>query len=347
MAPTGDHVAKRLVSGKQPKGRVRRYLRSTEAQVVEKRARNLLLLRGTRCSNPMTTVLRDLRSMRAPHAKLLQKNNDVRAFQDEGADSIQFLCTKNDCSCFCVASNNKKRPNNLVLGRTYDRRVLDLVELGVTYYKSLADYASAPKKRPESKPLMHFAGDSWHSVPTLRRLQNRLVDLYRGDPVDELVLKSLDHVISFVVGVANEGGEERTTVHMRTHFCKLKKHPDNATDVPVPYLRPCGPDADFRIRRTQLAAPDVWRAALKQPKLARKATKKKNQKTNLFGETVGRLHVEKQDIDKMGGKKSKALKVAHRAEKYEEKMLSEAELEKEKKDDGVDFERTMGFAEVE
>lgn len=246
-----------------------------------------------------------------------------------------------------MASTNKKRPNNLVIGRTYDRRVLDVVELGVTYYKSVGDRASAPKKRPGSKPLLHFAGDAWHADPDLRRTQNLLIDALRGDPVESLVLKGLDHVISFVVG--SGGGDATTTIHMRTYFCKLKKHPTGASDAPVPYLVSCGPDADLRVRRTQLAAPDVWRAALKQPKAARPTArgKRKNRATNLFGETVGRLHLEKQDLERMGGRKSKALRIAHRTEKEEEERRLEEDLKREKTEDGEDFRRTFGFAEVE
>jgi ribosome production factor 2 len=38
---------------------------------------------------------------------------------------------------FC--SHNKKRPNNVVIGRTYEHKVLDMVEMGVLDATSIED----------------------------------------------------------------------------------------------------------------------------------------------------------------------------------------------------------------
>lgn len=90
----------------------------------------------------------------------------------------------------------------------------------------------------------------------------------------------------------------------------------------------------------------MWKVAMKQP-IVNKAKKVRNQQTNLFGETIGRLHVEKQDIDKMGGKKSKALRKAMQLEKKEERDQTEAELTKEKEELKTEFKQTYGFDESE
>lgn len=350
MAPTPAQSAKinaKKVTGKQPNARVQRYLKKQAPQLIEP-ARAILLLKGIRCSDAMTNVLRDLRSMKAPHSKLLLKNNAITAFEgDEGINSLEFLTTKNDCSLFALASHNKKRPHNLTLGRTFDRKVLDMAELGLTYYKSINDYKSAPKKRMGSKPLMYFEGDVWEHNRDMNKLRNLLIDIYRGDPVSKLILSGVDHMISFTA-IEQPGGVDGgviPVVHMRTYHVKLKKHPEGES-TPVPYLLPCGPDMDFMVRRTRFAAPDVWKQAMKQPK-QNKAKKVKNHKTNIFGETIGRLHLEKQDIDKLGGKKSKALRVAERTEKKEEQELLEKELEREKKEMEGEFKQTYGFEENE
>ena len=96
------------------------------------------------------------------------------------------------------------------------------------------------------------------------------------------------------------------------------------------------------VRREQLASQDLWRAAVKQPSAAKKK-KIKNQSTNVFGETIGKLHLEKQDIDKMQGRKSKALRRAHQAEKEEERAALEAELGQEEKELGQELKRDFGF----
>lgn len=353
MAPTQQQAKqaklKQLSGGKAPKARVTRYLSKTQS-LLKENTKAVLLLKGIKCSNDMNIVLKDLRAMKAPNAKLLSKNNVIQTFDDEGQQSLEFLMTKNDCSMFALASHNKKRPNNLCIGRTFDRRMLDIVELSVERYKSLLDYKGNPKKRIESKPLMLFVGDGWHLNAELKRLQNLLIDLHRGDVVDKLVLSGLDHLMVFTTAYnsvdddeGNPNIKKKMMIHQRTYYCKLKKNPSGGR-TPMPFLTPSGPDMDFTIRRSQFATPDVWNMAIKQP-TANKAKKVKNRTTNVFGETIGRLHLEKQEIDKMGGKKSKALRVAEKIEKAEEKKVTEMELGQEKSEMQAEFKQTYGFEE--
>lgn len=346
MAPTPHQAktakAKLIAGGKQPKARIQRYLKTTESQLVEG-AKSALLLKGIRCSDSMSTVLKDMRSVQSPHAKLLTKNNQIIPFDDAGQQSLEFLTTKNDATLFALASHNKKRPNNLVMGRTFDRRILDMVELGVLQYRSLTDFGGLPKKRLGSKPMLQFVGDQWSSDINLKRLQNLLIDFYRGDPVESLILSGLDHVMVFTAAESTMGGQEtKPLIHQRTYYMKLKKDPQGGK-APVPYLTPSGPDMDFKVRRTQFASPDLWKIAMKQPTVNKKK-KKKNQTTNIFGETIGRLHLERQDIDSRSGKKAKALKLAEKIEKAEEGAAVESELGREQEEMSSEFKQAYGFA---
>ena len=81
---------------------------------------------------------------------------------------------------------------------------------------------------------------------------------------------------------------------------------------------------------------------MKQPKQA-KSGKQRNKSTNIFGETIGRLHIQPQDIDKMQGKRSKALKIAGKEEAQQEKMAIEEELEREKQELRKEFKQAFGF----
>jgi|Transcript_11151 ribosome production factor 2 len=355
MAPTQAQQksarAKVLAGGKPAKARTQRYLKSIEPQLREG-AKSTLLLKGIKCSQAMGNLLKDMRAMQAPNAKLLSKKNQIVAFDDiEGQQSLEFLSTKNDCALFALASTNKKRPNNLVMGRTFDHQILDMVELGILRYKSIQDYGgSVPKKRIGSKPLMLFLGDLWQNDSNCKKVQNLLIDFYRGDVVSKLVVSGIDHLLVFVATQTKEDhsnpnimNDSKLIVHQHTYFCKLKKNPDDPTSkVPVPYLIPCGPDTTMQIRRTQFAEQDLWNLSLKQPQGLKKK-KKKNRSTNIFGETVGRLHIEHQDVDKMGGRKSKALRRAEKTAKEEENAALETELGREKEDMDGEFEQTYGF----
>jgi ribosome production factor 2 len=241
MGPTQQQAkeakAKLLKGGKSPKARVSRYLKKHEPQ-LEEGPKSALLLKGIRCSQSMSILLKDLRATLAPNVKLLGKNNTLLPFDDEGQQSLEFLATKNDCSLFAVASHNKKRPNNLTIGRTFDMKLLDICELGILRYKALEDYATAPKKRLGSKPMLLFVGDTWHLNNECRRLQNLLIDLYRGDPVKSIVLSGLDHVMVFTASMTSnpiQENQKTIMVHQRTYFCKLKKDPSGGM-VPLPHL---------------------------------------------------------------------------------------------------------------
>lgn len=247
MAPTQQQLKalkeKHLTTGKQPKARVARFLKKCEPQLVEG-PKTILLLKGIRCSDKMNCLLRDIRAMNAPNSKLLSKNNAILPFED--ASSLEFLTTKNGCTLFALASHNKKRPNNLIVGRTFDHQILDMTEFEICHHKSLLDYAGAPKKRVGSKPMMLFVGDVWHLDETYKRMQNLLVDLFRGQSVTRLALSGIDHIMTFAA-------TDQGIVHVRTYYVKLKKNP-NGGKIPLPYLTPSGPDLDIKVRKTQVGS---------------------------------------------------------------------------------------------
>ena len=74
---------------------------------------------------------------------------------------------------------------------------------------------------------------------------------------------------------------------------------------------------------------------------------RKNQTTNIFGETIGRLHLERQNIEKSGGRKVKALRRAEQTERNEERMAIENELEQETKEIDTEFQSTFGYSETQ
>ena len=44
---------------------------------------------------------------------------------------LESMASKNDCGLFCFGNHQKKRPDNIVIGRIYDGKTLDLFEVGV------------------------------------------------------------------------------------------------------------------------------------------------------------------------------------------------------------------------
>ena len=60
--------------------------------------------------------------LKKPDGKALSRGNDIHPFVD--ANSLEFLCEKNDCALGAFVSHSKKRPNNLVLLRLCAARAM-------------------------------------------------------------------------------------------------------------------------------------------------------------------------------------------------------------------------------
>ena len=70
-----------------------------------------------------------------------------------------------------------------------------MIEFGVNAHVSL-DSLSGSKKAVGSKPCILFLGDQWESDTMYTRIQNLLLDFFRGDKIDMISLKGVDHVIA-------------------------------------------------------------------------------------------------------------------------------------------------------
>ena len=80
----------------------------------------------------MNNLLRDLQLLKGRERvqMLVRKTHDFIAMDDPSL--IENQSVKYDCSLFAVGSHQKKRPDNLVLGRVFDGHILDMFELAVT-----------------------------------------------------------------------------------------------------------------------------------------------------------------------------------------------------------------------
>jgi len=81
------------------------------------------------------------------------------------------------------SSHSKKRPNNLVLGRTYDHHIYDLIEVGVENFSSMESFGYGKKLAPQvgSKPFFAFLGEGFETKEQLKHLKEVLLDMFRGE----------------------------------------------------------------------------------------------------------------------------------------------------------------------
>ncbi|XP_071455647.1 ribosome production factor 2 homolog [Hetaerina americana] len=298
-------VLQRVVKPTTRKGK--KVLLAREPKVIEdpKRA---LLIRGRKTNETTTNMLKDIYSMKKLHAMMLNKRNDFMPF--ENIVPVENLLTKECSSLFLFASHNKKRPNNIIFGRTYDSHLLDMVEVGVESYRGLSEFPGE-KVMVGTKPIINFIGD-FESNLDLVTTKSLLADMFCGERhVSAVSLAGLEHVLTFTSDV--KSGK----IHARSYRIRLKK---SGQRTPRVELEEIGPSFGLVLRRTKIASADLMKIACRTPQEA-KNRPKKNITKNVLGTTLGRVHIKKQRIDKLQTRKLKGLRKTAEERKAERKAL--------------------------
>ena len=185
---------------------------------------------------------------------------------------------------------------------------------------------------------MHFASELFDTHPQFIQVKSLLMDFFNAEVIDSICLAGLEHVISVSLapapaGLVNaaeghqdqelEGAKDPTTtttlpkIHLRTYAVRLLS---SGTRIPRVELEPMGPFLDLTVRRHQRADPELWKVAMKRPRLKKQdvekglGKKRKNLEVDEMGDLRGRLHVAKQDLGRLQTRKMKGLKKDHQQE---------------------------------
>ncbi|GKU98315.1 hypothetical protein SLEP1_g11334 [Rubroshorea leprosula] len=308
---------------KTPKNaRVKRALEKRAPKLVET-GKKTLILQGTKTSSTLNAVLTEIYHLKKGGAvRFTRKNDNIRPFESGGETSLEFFSLKTDCSLFVYGSHSKKRPDNLVIGRTYDHHIYDLVEVGVENFKSMDSFTYDKKLAPRvgSKPFIAFIGEGFESVDQLKHLKEVLLDLFRGEVVENLNLAGVDRAYVCTALSSNRV--------LLTHCAlRLKK---SGTLVPRMELVEVGPSMDLVVRRHRLPNEGLRKEAMKTAKDQPKKKVKNVSKDAIEGK-IGKIYIPDQKIGEMAlPNKAKGVKRERREAK--QKIADERTSKKQKED---------------
>ncbi|EFX66779.1 ribosome production factor 2 homolog [Daphnia pulex] len=272
--------------------RGKRMLAKREPKIVEL-AKQALMLRGSTASVTSLQFVKDLYAIKRMQSTYFGQKHPYNPFED--VKPIEELTQKYDHSLFAFCSDNKKRPNNVILGRMFDHQLLDMIEFGVEQFKSLTAIRNA-KVMDGNKPCLIFSGDVWHQNEEYSKCKSLLIDFFRGEVVEQVRLAGFEHALSFT---AVDG-----KIFLRSYKILMTK---SGTKTPHIELEEIGPSADLVIRRTKLASADLFKRACRTPSAA-KPKKVKNMSKDVFGSKLGRIHMPRQDYRKLQVKRGRALR---------------------------------------
>lgn len=92
------------------------------------------------------------------------------------------MCYKKEAALFGVGSHSKKRPHNIILGRTFNYGILDMIELGADKFKAMSEFRNM-KVLAGLKPCLIFNGPAWELNQDLKRLKSLFIDFFHREKV--------------------------------------------------------------------------------------------------------------------------------------------------------------------
>jgi len=282
-----QQLTEQLRKPKTKKGH--RFLKNRESKVNEN-PKNLLVIKGAHTTDPVRSLLSEIGQFRKPLMVQLDRRQAETPF--DNVENVEYLCKKNDTSLFCFGSASKKRPFRLVLGRMFEHELLDMQEFKVTDYKSMHNFASTECPVQGSKPLLIFQGAAFDHDEKMKQTKSLLMDTFRGPNAEKVSLMGLKQVFVFSAVEDKEGNSKVVFRHYRSEFKKT------GTKLPHVDLAEAGPRFTLAVDRVKTPMQERWKMALKTPKEL-KPKKQKNVTTNMLGQRIGRVHVGRQDFDKM------------------------------------------------
>jgi ribosome production factor 2 len=300
-----------MSSFRKPKtAKGRRLARKREAKVIEGE-KSAIFLKTTTATAVIGNALLDLATLKKPLSKLLSHRNPIQPFED--ATSLEFLTQVNHSSLFVVGSNNKKRPQALTFGRTFDGQILDMMEFTMdpTTFRSIQSLSKERETtaRLGAKPMLIFLGDAFETSEDMKQFKSLMLDFFHIQDTPKMNLAGLDRVIQFTAST-DVNDLSKKVVTFRHYTVQKKKGADK---FPKVVLEEAGPRLDLTFTRAVKASRDLQAQAARIHKQARLDKHKKNIEYGFMGEKLGRLHMEKQDFNQIALKKTKSLGKGKRA----------------------------------
>lgn len=288
-----------MLKKKPTTARTKRFLDERAPKLVEN-TKLAIFVKGQTANAFIQKVTNDLMTLKKPDARAFSKRNKILPFEDPS--SVEFFADKNDASLFVVSTHSKKRPNNLILARTFDAQILDLLEIGVEEEAMFIQDFKGSKCNVGMRPLMLFSGQLFESHPSFRQLKSFFMDMFRGREIQSIDAVSLQHVIVISHGDQDDGILPK--IHFRVYLIRAHK---SGQKLPRVELDEMGPRFNFRVRRLQEPDEGMLKMSLKRP-IKQIPKTKKNISTDEMGDQVAQIHLGKQDLSTLQTRKFKGLK---------------------------------------
>ena len=246
-------------------------------------AKTLLALHGCTTSETLKRLINDIAIMKCGEChKLSRKNAGISLFQGGCEVSLEFYAEKTNAACFAIASHQRKRAHCLTIGRFYNNRLFDAVEIMINDFKQITEFGQvASSAIAGSKPCLQFSGEKFETDEKFKMLKNIFLDIFRGRTVSHINLKGIDRCI--LLNATDDG-----FILFRQFAIKYKK---SGTKLPKIYFEEMGPRFDAKVGRSRAPSMNLQKEAFRTSLLDESSVKHSNDK---IVDKIGRIHVNNQ-----------------------------------------------------
>jgi ribosome production factor 2 len=235
------------------------------------------------------------RALRREHSVMYSRRHDIHPF--ESREELEALCKKTDASLFLFGSHSKKRPSNVVIGRTYEHKVLDMVELGISNLETMEEIVSSVEVPYHSQPFTVFQGDLWESDEDFKKLKSLINDFFLMNKRP----KAMEIDKALTVAVCWSVTEDRK-IFLNVFEVTVEGGSAVLEEEGKIIVEELGPNASFVMRRHSWAAEEEFKKATYIPK-AKKKKINKNIKFDALGNKRGKLYMDRQNLKSMPTKR--------------------------------------------
>jgi ribosome production factor 2 len=283
----------------EPKTARGRRIKAKQGPVLFEDDKTTMFLRGKNCSGEVAKLMSDLANLKKPLSVPRKRDDNFYPFIESSV--IEHMATSAHTNLIVLGTSSKKRKAGLVFMRMFNDQLLDALELVVSNYVPASAFKGVPPCSTGAKPLVMFQGAGFSSPESkASKAKNILLDMFKGVNPKAVSLEGVEHSI-----VITETENEK----MLFRVYRIEKKRGETGSVPHVELTEVGPSFDFTIYRERVADFTLMKAAMRKPtvisttsstdpgKIKRK--KNKNISTDALGQTIGRIHLGRQDYSKL------------------------------------------------
>lgn len=283
-----------------PKTAKGKRIKASQGPVLFENDKLTMFLRGKNCSGEVSRLLVDLSNLKKP--LVVPRKRDVNIYPFQDSSFIEKMANTAHTNLIVLGESSKKRKTALVLMRMFNEQLLDAMEIVVSNYQPTSSFKGVKPCSVGAKPLILFQGSGFSSTESqLSRAKNMFLDVFKGVNPKGLSLEGIEHCI---VITETEGGKLLFRVY------RLDKKKGESLSVPRVDIVEMGPSFDFTLGRERLPDFSLWKASMRKPAQTSttsssseqkkpKVKKNKNISTDGLGQTIGRIHVGRQDYTKL------------------------------------------------